>query len=268
MIKNCFSALSMLDALLIQARRVLVACDFDGTLCSIASSPSEVRITPALLEVLRRMCANDRMSLAVISGRALEDVTARVPIDAIFAGNHGLEIRGRGIHFEHECARRLRPELKRNCEELAEIVRPWPGAWVEDKGLTATVHYRGVDEQQAHAVRCAVRRHIVGRSPSLSLRAGKKALELYPKAAWGKGEALTYIRKNRAPVDVCICLGDDQTDEGMFHESEGQINIKVGPSRPTKAGFHLIDPSGVAVFLAHVLDVCVFSGHAGVAAAG
>lgn len=256
MTQYCLPALSSFDPMLRQALRILVACDFDGTLCGIANLPSEVEVAPYMLATLRRMAASSRVKLVIISGRKLDDVAQRLPIDAVFAGNHGLEIRGRGLQFEHEVARQLRPELRRGCHELVEVLRPWPEAWIEDKSLSATVHYRLVDVCEHHLVRRAVRRCVVGRYPCTGLRAGRRALELYPKIGWDKGAALNYIKDHSGPFDVCICLGDDQTDETMFHDVPGQINIKVGPCRPTRAKFHLLEPTGVAIFLSHVLDVC------------
>src|SRR3954469_23726837 len=104
MTEYCLSVLPKLDPMLTHARRILVACDFDGTLCSIASDPSRVHVSPAMLQVLRAIEASDRLDLAVISGRALDDVSAQLPMNIVFAGNHGLEIRGKSLFFEHECA--------------------------------------------------------------------------------------------------------------------------------------------------------------------
>src|SRR4051794_16012206 len=123
MTQYCLSDLACVDRLLGRARTVLIASDFDGTLCPIASSPSEVRVAPYMLEVLRSVAASSRIKLAIVSGRALQDVSRRVPIDnVIFAGNHGLEIEGGDIRFEHEHARNLRPALQNSCRELARVL--------------------------------------------------------------------------------------------------------------------------------------------------
>lgn len=261
MTQHCLAAIPSLDRDLADARRVLIACDFDGTLCPIAQSPAHVHVPPSVLDALRLISASDRITLAIISGRELQDVSKRLPVDAIFAGNHGLEIRGAGLRFDHPCARRLRPKLKRQCEQLRELVKRWPGAWVEDKGLSATVHYRAVEDTQHHAVLCAVRRYAVRRDSPFGVRAGRKALEIYPRIGWDKGAALNHIRAKAGPFDLCICLGDDQTDENMFHHAPDQINIRVGRGRPTKARFHLDDTSEVATFLRHVADVRRASNH-------
>lgn len=257
MTKDCMTVVRSLDPVLTRARKVLVACDFDGTLCPIANSPSEVRIAPSMIEVLRYLSVSDRIRLAVISGRALDDLRNRLPVDrVILAGNHGLEIDCDGTLFEHEVAHSIMPYFEQSSREIRLLIAEWPGAWVEDKRLSLTVHYRKVDPRFHHHLRCAVRKVHVGRHAIVSVRAANKALELYPKVNWGKGAALNHIRRTIGPFDVCIVIGDDTTDEDMFRECPENINIKVGQGRATRATLELRDPSGVAAFLRHVFDVC------------
>jgi trehalose-phosphatase len=48
---------------------------------------------PKTQNVLKRLSENDKIFMAIISGRAVEDVRQRVGINGIiYAGNHGLEI--------------------------------------------------------------------------------------------------------------------------------------------------------------------------------
>lgn len=237
-----------------RAQRVLIASDFDGTLCPLAASPDKVRTSAGMLSLLQGITSHPRLRLALISGRELRDLRSHVALpDAIFSGNHGLQIRGGGIAFEHDAARLLRPELRLCCEDLKPIIEVFRGTWIEDKGLSATIHYRALAPSQEHAFRCAVRRHLVGRSPWIGLRSASKALELFPKIEWGKGQALQHIENQCGPFDLRIALGDDRTDEDMFLADETQINIKVGPNRPTKASYWLADSVEVGAFLERVL---------------
>ena len=177
MTHNCLAVLSSLDPVLTGARKVLVACDFDGTLCSFANSPSDVRIPPSMVEVLRSLSLSDRIRLAVISGRALNDLRHQLPIErVILAGNHGLEIDADGTHFEHEAAHGIRPYLEQSCRDIKRLLTEWPGAWLEDKQLSLTVHYRDVHSNLHHDLRCAIRRSQVGRNPMIGLRPAIKAL--------------------------------------------------------------------------------------------
>ncbi len=256
--KYCLHDLAMVDNALTNARRLLIASDFDGTLCPIADSPSNVHLTQAMFEVLRRIAASPVLSLAVISGRELADLRSRVPLDVILSGNHGLEIGGRGLAFEHPGARGRRPLLATACSILAQTVQPWPGAWVEDKGLSATLHYRRVDLRAHRALRFQARQALRRFGTRFALRAGHMALELRPKVAWDKGSALQYIRAESGPYDFCICIGDDRTDEAMFRAHHGGLNIRIGCDRPSAAGYYLSSPEDVAILLSHILDVCEF----------
>ena len=256
MTRNCLSALPSLDPRLAEAQRILICCDFDGTLCPLADSPAEVRLAPSMLEMLRRVAACERMRLAIVSGRALGDLARRAPVDgAILAGNHGLELCGGGLRFEHECARPLHPFLERSRGELATLLKPWPAAWIEDKALSLTVHYRAAPASQRPEIRRAVRRHIAGRNPLIGLRAASNALEVYPKIGWDKGAALGYVREQLGPFDLVIAIGDDYTDEDMFRECPRDIAIRVGAAWASRATLHLRDTASVAIFLQHVWDV-------------
>ena len=59
-----------------------------------------------------------------------------------------------------------------------------------------------------------------------------------------------------APVDLCIAMGDDRTDEMMFRANRDGFNIRVGLGDPTAASYSLADPAEVAMFLAHVCELC------------
>lgn len=255
MSRYCLSALPELDAAIRKAERVLVATDFDGTLCPIARTPHDVRLSPAVMEIVRRMAECERLHLAVLSGRSLADISQRLPPGLTVSGNHGLEIQGGNFQFEHEAARELRPRLEWLCAELEQVMAPWPGAWVENKGLSATLHYREVDAHQHGPMLFAARRHLT-RDGGFALRAGKRALEIRPKIEWDKREAVRYISEAAGPFDVTICLGDDRTDETMYEPVEGRYSVKVGCDQPTRAAYYLLDPGEVAILLTHVLDLC------------
>jgi trehalose 6-phosphate phosphatase len=149
-----------------------------------------------------------------------------------------------------------RAALEAACETLAAVARNWEGSWVEDKRLSATLHYRKADPRCHRALRFAARKALARFGAGFSLRAGNKALEICPRANWDKGSALEYVRRALGPFDLSIAVGDDRTDEAMFRANAGQINVKVGPARPTLAQFHLSDYTETAVFLEHVLDMC------------
>jgi trehalose 6-phosphate phosphatase len=266
MTRNCLSALVEIEAALVQAHRVLIASDFDGTLCPITETPGEARLPLDTAEILRFMRGCEGIMFAILSGRTLADVRQRMPSGHVYSGNHGLEIHGRGLKFEHLEAAGLRQELYAACQEVSAAASEWPGAWVEDKRLTATLHYRNVDPDCHRALRFAVRKRLASFGRKFRLRSGKKALEICPRVDWDKGSALRYIIERLGPFDVCICLGDDRTDESMFLANSGQLNIRVGCDGPTHADLFLSSAAETPIVLEYVFRT-VMKGSLGVMAA-
>ncbi len=257
----CLSALAETDRRLRDAKRILLATDFDGTVCPIAEDPSAVRVAPSMNAILRQAAACSKLTLAVISGRALADIKRRLSFEIAIAGNHGLEITGAGLDFEHSGARQLRPTLAAACGALTGILHEWPAAWVEDKGLSATLHFRQVEERHHRSLLFKARRTLGAFGSQLALRVGKRALEVRPNVSWDKGSALRYIQREAGPFQACICLGDDRTDENMFRANEGQLNIRIGRDRATAATHYLTSPAEVAILISHIVDVCNSEAH-------
>jgi trehalose 6-phosphate phosphatase len=232
---------------------LLIATDFDGTLCPIADSPSAVRVPCAIAELLDDLRGSGRAEVAVISGRSLRDLENRAPVTAILAGNNGLEIRGPGFDFQHPVAVQRREEIERARRQISESIVRWPEAWIEDKGLTITVHFRAVDTQFQPAVASAVRRAIASCGLTVGARAGKKCLEIHPRCGWTKGDALDVIKKRFAdPESVVLCAGDDRMDETMFRANPDGVNILVGPADSSVAEYSVTDPLGMAGVLAAI----------------
>jgi trehalose 6-phosphate phosphatase len=101
-----------------RAPHILLFLDFDGTLAPIVEDPGMARMPTDTREALSLIALDPKISLAIISGRALSDLRLRVGLDnLIYAGNHGLEISGPGLAFiEPVAAERLKAlgELSRH----------------------------------------------------------------------------------------------------------------------------------------------------------
>src|SRR5262245_42630073 len=145
MIRPLFDAASEIGAAIGRAPHLLLCLDFDGTLTPLVDDPADVHLAPHMERALRSLAQHERVSLALISGRNRNELQGHVGMpDVIYAGNHGLEISGPGFVFIEPEAAAQTDALKRLAKALAKDVEAIDGAFLEDKGLTLSVHYRMV----------------------------------------------------------------------------------------------------------------------------
>ncbi len=250
-----------LRALRRRAGRMLVALDFDGTLSPIVPVPGDAALLEGLEAPLRRLAERADTAVAIVSGRALADVRARVKMDGVYyAGNHGFEIEGPGVDRVHEIARSARPALEAAASDIAAALADEPGVEVEDKVWTLTVHYRqAAGEGSGARVREAVERH--GRRPGLRVTEGKKVFEIRPDVEWDKGAAtrflLAALGREGAGAVPAIFIGDDLTDEDAFavvRELGGGIVVGDPPPADTAALAWAADPAEVAALIRELSD--------------
>jgi len=229
------------------AARLFLFLDFDGTLAPIVPEPSSARMPEALKRILESLCARSDVVAAVITGRAVEDLVPRVGLPVIYAGNHGLEIHGRGLEYAAPVPAQTVLQLVDCCKALRVRLAPVNGAWIEYKEWTAAVHVRQVARCQvpdvAHFVRTTVMEY-----PNLKLSSGKEVFEVQPNIAWNKGHAARWIlHQMEGNESDAICLGDDSTDEDMFHALRGGISIKIGAG-DSSAQYRLADTEVLRFF--------------------
>lgn len=244
---------------------LLVAVDFDGTLAPIVERPEDAAPLPAGRAALRRLAEREDTVVAVVSGRGLEDVRGRLDLEGIFyAGNHGMEIDGPAVRQVHPTARKARPALSRCVERISGELAEIEGSQLEDKGLTLSVHYRRVpDDDGRERVRRLVREHC-GEDDDLRITEGKAVVEIRPDIDWDKGRATRFLldtlaakRGDQRADRPALFLGDDTTDEDGFRavaEWEGGIAVGDPPPEETAAASYLRTPEEVAEFLAALAE--------------
>jgi len=230
--------------------RVGLFLDFDGTLSSIVPNPRSAKLDPGIRPILEALAARPDFSVSIVSGRAVADVRERTGLaNLIYVGNHGLEIESDTIHFREPEAETLRRELRSLFLQLKLALSDTDGLEIEDKGLTLSVHFRGVTEHLRDWVR-SITFSTVERSRSFACREGKMVLEVKPQIDWHKGHAIKWIAKEILPASsLLVCIGDDVTDEDAFAAIPEGITIKVGEPAETRAQFLLPDVHAVGQFL-------------------
>lgn len=242
--------------------------DLDGTLAPIVRDPAAVRLAPGAADALRSL-ARRLAVVAVISGRAALDVRRLVEVPSLLvAGNHGVE------WLEPESSEpQFAPALAdvpAALQRLLSVVPAIDGVTVDDKRLSATVHYRRTTDPAAarrsilQALTAALDAGVAGET-GIELREGRMSIELRPREAGDKGSAVVTV-VDRFALRGLVVLGDDLTDLDMFRQAgrlrtEGRLRaaiIGVGghgevPEQVAAAADAVLpDPASVARLLAAV----------------
>jgi trehalose 6-phosphate phosphatase len=196
--------------------RTALFLDVDGVLAPIVPRPEDARVPEETRVELRRLAARYAL-VACISGRAGEDAQRIVGVpELVYVGNHGLEKSADAAAW----AARLRAFLDGV---------DWPR--LEDKGLTAALHFRDRADEDA------ARSHLekIGadaRDEGFRTRFGRKVLEILPPIDANKGTAVRALLAEQG-LDRALYAGDDTTDLDGFRALEGlELAVRVAVASP------------------------------------
>jgi trehalose 6-phosphate phosphatase len=261
-----FTAWSKVLEQLHKAKHILLLTDYDGTLTPIVEKPELAELSRDAQRILQSLVYQRRFTVGIISGRALADLKSRTNIDgAIYAGNHGFEIEGPGLSFINPLADEMRPFFRLISQMFALALEATRGVFIENKGLTLSVHYRQMPEKkEGHLKR--VFDEVVKKARefgNFKVTRGKKVYELRPAVNWNKGKAIDllikrYGKKGMSDDLLPVYLGDDITDEDGFQiikKYRAGITVHVGVDlKNTQADYFLKTPVEVTEFLKKLLE--------------
>ena len=209
--------------------------DFDGTLVDFVIDPAAAAADQRLRTLLRDLWAGLDGRLAILSGRSLADLTARLDLGEIaMAGSHGLE--RRSADGTVICAP-IPPELA-IATLAARTFATAHDLLLERKPAGVALHFR--DAQHAEAAVDAFARALAA-DTGLELQSGKCVRELKVPGA-DKGDAVrAFMAEPPFIVGSPVVVGDDLTDEHAFIAAValGGSAILVGEPRDTDALFRL-----------------------------
>ena len=234
--------------------KLLLCLDYDGTLTPIAARPDEARPPDALLPLLSRLVENPHIAVAIVSGRALPDLRALLPVRGlIYIGTHGCE-----IGTADGGTRLLVPggvvslAISRLRQEITPILFDAPGLLLEDKRYALALHYRLAQPQEMWIIEefLAAVRAYQRKGITLEVINGKKVVEVRPVGG-SKGKAVQFLLAGEHTNTLPIYIGDDLTDEEAFVTlGERGITIVVAdPPRASAAQYYLNDTREVLHFL-------------------
>lgn len=226
--------------------RVLLSFDFDGTLAPICANRDDAAMRPETMRLLAQVA--NAFPVAVISGRARDDVASRLGVAAVkyVIGNHGLEPGGDLGAFAAEM-QQAQPLLVASLGDVQ-------GIDVEDKRYSLAIHYRR--SRNKRAARVAIDRAVRALPSPMRVVLGKLVVNIVPERAPDKGDALLDLRE-REGASTALYVGDDVTDEDVFRlDQPGRlISVRVGESASTSAKYFLRDQGEIDLLLARLCEL-------------
>jgi trehalose 6-phosphate synthase/phosphatase len=238
----------------LQAERVTVLLDYDGTLVPMAPAPELAAPDENLLALLAALAGRGGTDVHLISGRlreTLEEWFGELPI-SLWA-EHGLWQRPASSGWRMTAA--VEPEwLARVYPILEHFTASTPGSLIERKTASVAWHYRMAEAdfgaRQAHELRM-----VLGDSLSnqpLEVIEGKKVIEVRARGVH-KGLVARRILDGAALPRTVLAVGDDRTDEDLFDAlPPPSITIAVGEA-PSIARYRVSDYRAVRDLLQQFL---------------
>jgi trehalose 6-phosphate phosphatase len=235
----------------VRAEGVALFLDMDGVLAPLAPTPDAVGPVSRRTRVLKALDARLGGRVAIVSGRTIAEID-RIADKAVMSasGVHGLERRRRdGSTLRGAPAPGVAVALK----AFEDFAAARPGLIVEDKGVSAGLHYRQAP-READAAEALARR--LSDETGLALQPGHMVLELKTPGAT-KGSAVeAFMAEPPFGGATPVMLGDDLTDEAGFEAAAalGGYGVLVGPQRRTAARYGLKDVEAVLDWLEAVAE--------------
>jgi trehalose 6-phosphate phosphatase len=213
----------------------LFAFDFDGTLAKIVRDRHTAQLGRPIRLWLGELAK--RAPTAIISGRSVEDLRARVGNTVPYLiGNHGLE----GLHVTQQIVQQARDTCrgwKQLIEERFGTELTRCGVFVEDKSYSLSFHYRNAGRKDA--ARALVFHVLAELSPLPRIVLGKAVVNVVPAAAPHKGAALLELMY-QLNCTASLYIGDDDTDEDVFSLPDTRIlTVRIGKNKISAARFFL-----------------------------
>lgn len=209
--------LSHLDIIgeIFQKPRCGLITDVDGTISPIAPTPQQAKVSPTCRRYLGIL--SRRMALvAAVSGRPAAEAGQMVGVsDMVYIGNHGLEKLVQGRLELSQGARDYAGRVRAAVDELGRLLQPAAGISIENKGVTATIHYRLSPDPELARQKIMAAIEKSDTAGRLRIKPGKMSLNLLPPVEMDKGTAVTGLIKEYN-LQSGLYLGDDYTDIDAF----------------------------------------------------
>jgi trehalose 6-phosphate phosphatase len=247
---------------ILRARAISLYLNFDGTLMPLVAHPEDARLPDPTRVALERIAGRSRMLTTILTGRSLFDARKRTGVPGIvYAGNHGMEINGSGLMFVEPTSAACQEQLERICENLESKLKSVTGVTIQNKRLTATLHYLEASPKTVSMAEAALSDSMQPYAGAFRLEPTLNGFDILPATAWNKASAVQLIQDFLADEDALILyFGDHASDEAAFEALRAGITVKVGSPEHTAAHYWVANPANVGDFLLWLADAAPMAG--------
>jgi trehalose 6-phosphate phosphatase len=247
--RSAFRAWPEIRAQLLAANHWAFFLDFDGTLVNLRRRPSDVRFPAQANRLLQRLVRRTKVYVAIVSGRSVQALRGLVAVEGLhYFGLHGAERDGESAKLTPKSRVSIEHAVREAQARLGAI----RGIWIEDKGLSFSVHHRDADEAAAEAAGAVLGDLLAPWRDHLHILNGSRVWEVLPKEIPGKAAVVEEVLRQRSAPAAVVYLGDDGTDEMAFSVLSDQITVRVGRDSGTRARYLVRNPKDALRFLARV----------------
>ncbi|XWS68973.1 hypothetical protein CRYUN_Cryun04dG0139700 [Craigia yunnanensis] len=249
-----------------RTNRRAIFLDYDGTVvpeASIVKTPS-----PEVISILKTLCNDPKNTVFIVSGRgrtSLSDWLAPCEMLGI-AAEHGYFIRWSKDSEWETSPVDADLEWKKIVEPVMSLYREaTDGSSIQTKESALVWHHQDADPDFGSCQAKELLDHledVLANEPAVVKR-GRHIVEVKPQGV-SKGlvaeKVLLRMVNGGKPPDFVMCVGDDKSDEDMFHSiltSVSNPSLPVAPEifactvgrKPSKAKYYLDDAADVVKLL-------------------
>ncbi|OQP48075.1 trehalose-phosphatase [Niastella yeongjuensis] len=241
-----------------RASKRLILLDYDGTLITFFSNPSDAIPGDNLMEVLKKLNTS-KNDLCIISGRNsdwFDKWFATLNIHIIAEHGGCVKLKGQPWLKKETGADNWKEGVR---QVMNKYVQQCAATFIEEKEYAVVWHYRNANASEGSVLAEQLYQEFNNQLPGKELEvfSGKKIVEVKIKGI-NKGAAIKQFLTG-SKYDFILAVGDDYTDEAMFRELAAVNNsftIKVGDDA-SFAQYHLYTPQMVVSLLetfSYVID--------------
>jgi len=222
------SKLDEIKACYQNASKRLIILDYDGTLVPIVKTPELAIPDGHLMDTLKLLASDKQNNVVISSGRDADFLDKWFSaVDVNLAAEHGAFYKERGVWQEN-----VQTKFPAD-EEILDLIQKTtdktPGSRMEMKKTSIVWHFRNCDKWLAELRQKQLINALMAPCARLNLQImrGNKVIEIKTMGV-DKGIEATRLM-NTDNYDFILVMGDDVTDEDMFHAMpDNAITIKVG----------------------------------------